>query len=115
MLALGPNTEIFLVPGATDMRKSFDTLAALVRNELHRDPLSGQLFVFSNRRHDRLKILLYDRGGFWLLAKRLESGTFAWPQSPLPSLELSPEELMLLLGGIDLDGATERRWYRKAQ
>ena len=115
MLTIGARGQIFLVAGVTDMRKAFNTLAAVVRNQLHRDPLTGDLFVFCNRRKDRIKILVFERGGFWLCAKRLEVGTFAWPQVPTPDHELSVEELTLLLGGIDLRAAVPRRWYRVAQ
>ena len=114
MLTIGAKGQIFLVAGVTDMRKAFNTLAAVVRNDLHRDPLTGDLFVFCNRRKDRIKILAFERGGFWLAAKRLESGTFAWPEIPTPDHELSVEELTLLLGGIDLKSTVRRRWYRVA-
>ena len=113
MLTLLPSTEIFLVTGATDMRKSFNGLMAIVESELHRDPLSGGLFVFSNRRRDRLKILFWDKIGFWVCAKRLERGTFAWPEANATSVELTGEELVLLLGGIDLASARRRPWYRR--
>jgi transposase len=82
MLTIGTRGQIFLVSGATDTRKAFNTLAAVVRNQLHRDPLSGDLFVFCNRRKDRIKILVFERGGFWLCAKRLESGPLPGPRSP---------------------------------
>jgi|ERR1041384_2037714 transposase len=111
MLSFIPSSEIFLVTGVTDMRKSFNGLMAIVESELRRDPLSGGLFVFSNRRRDRLKILFWDRSGFWVCAKRLERGTFAWPESTATSVELTSEELVLLLGGIDLSGARRRPWY----
>jgi transposase len=114
MLSLLPTAEIFLVAGVTDMRKSFNGLMAIVENELHRDPLSGCLFVFSNGRRDRLKILFWDRSGFWVCAKRLERGTFAWPEATTKSVELTREELLLLLGGIDLAGAQRRPWYSRS-
>jgi transposase len=113
MLTLAPTSQIFLVAGITDMRKSFNGLAAVVRNDLRSDPLSGALFVFSNRRRDRLKVLFWDRSGLWVCAKRLERGTFAWPQPGTPAVELSPEELTLLLGGLDLQEVRPRRWYRR--
>lgn len=115
MLTIGRRGQIFLVAGATDMRKAFNTLSAVVRNQLHRDPLSGDLFVFCNRRKDRVKVLVFERGGFWLCAKRLETGTFAWPEVPTPDHELTVEELTLLLGGIDLKATVHRRWYQVAQ
>jgi transposase len=112
MLTLGNASEIFLVAGATDMRLSFNGLTAIVTNALRKDVREGQLFVFSNRRRNRLKILFWDHGGLWVCAKRLEQGTFYWPKSDAISLELSPEELTLLLGGIDLRDVRPRRWYR---
>ena len=73
MLTIGARGQIFLVAGVTDMRKAFNTLAAVVRNQLHRDPLTGDLFVFCNRRKDRIKILVFERGGFWLCANQPSS------------------------------------------
>ena len=111
MLSFGPQTEIFLVAGATDMRKSYDTLAALVRQALQQDPLSGRVFVFCNHQKNRLKILFWERGGFWLVSRRLEQGTFAWPADgsrPLPA-----EELLLIASGIDLKDTRRRRWYER--
>ena len=80
MLTLSPRTRVFLAPGATDMRKSFDTLTAIVSETLKEDPLSGHLFVFSNRPRTRVKVLLWDGSGL-VMAKRLEKGTFFWPNS----------------------------------
>ncbi len=115
MLNLGHGTRIFLVTGVTDMRKSFDTLAAIVSNTLDEYPYSGHLFAFANRSRNRVKLLLWDRSGFWLFAKRLEKGTFAWPDSSERSIDMTPEELTLLLGGIDLEGAKRRRWYKRPE
>ena len=112
MLTL-PGAQIFLVAGVTDMRKSFRGLPAIVQNTVGRDPLRG-LYVFCNRRRNRLKILFYDRGGYWVCAKRLEQGTFAWPEVGGTSLEMTPEELALLLGGIDLAQTKRRPWYKRA-
>lgn len=106
---LGP-TRVCLAVGATDLRKSFDTLAGVVRNSLRLDPLSGHLFAFTNSRRNRLKILFWDRNGWWLCSKRLESGTLSWPTSECPSVELSPEELTLLVSGIDLSRTQRRKW-----
>src|SRR5262249_61005728 len=79
MLTLSPVVRIYLATGATDLRRSIDGLAALVRERFTLDPLSGHLFLFRNRRGDRIKILAWDPGGFWVLYKRLERGTFPWP------------------------------------
>ena len=95
------------------MRKSFNGLPAIVQNVVGQDPLSGHVFVFCNRRRNRLKILFFDRNGYWVCAKRLEKGTFAWPQVGGVSLEMTAEELALLLGGIDLKETKRRRWYTR--
>jgi transposase len=103
-----------LAAGATDMRKSFDTLSTLVRNDLGGDPTSGHLYVFCNKRRDRIKVLHFDGSGLWVSAKRLEKGTFYWPlDSGERAVELAREELAALLGGLDLHRARRRRWYRE--
>ncbi len=113
MLTVAARTRIFIVTGATDLRKSFDTLAAIVSGTLKEDPYSGHLYVFCNRLRNRLKILVWNRSGFWVLANRLEKGTFAWPSSREKTIDMTPEELSLLLGGIDLRGARRRPWYTR--
>jgi len=113
MLAITTRTEIYLVAGATDLRRSFNGLTAIVQNHLGEDPLSGHVFVFCNRKRDRIKLLFWDRSGLWVCAKRLEKGTFAWPLSGKPSIQLTTEELTLLLGGIDLRDTKRRRWYSR--
>lgn len=110
MLNFLGTTRVYLAVGATDLRKSFDTLAGVVRNSLRHDPLSGHLFAFTNARRNRLKILFWDRNGWWLCCKRLESGTLSWPTSESASVELSAEELTLLLSGIDLSKTQRRPW-----
>jgi transposase len=97
------------------MRKSFDGLAALVTDHLQHDPLSGHLFIFSSKRRDRLKLLYYERGGYAIWYKRLEEGTFAAPQASGDgqSIEMSAEDLSLILSGIDLAGARRRRRYER--
>ena len=79
MIGLLPTTTIFLATAPTDLRKAYDGLAVLVRQSLGQDPLSGSLYVFCNRRRDRIKILFWEEGGYWLCARRLEEGTFRWP------------------------------------
>ena len=113
MLNIGSGMQIFLVAGVTDMRKSFDTLAAVVRSVIHSDPRSGHLFVFCNRRRDRLKVLVWEESGFWLLAKRLERGTFSWPESSPGSVQYSSAELAALLAGLELSGRKRRRYHRR--
>lgn len=93
------------------MRKSFDTLASIVTDQLGVDPLTGALFVFCNRSRNRLKVLWWDRGGFLLLCKRLERGTFSWPAPDAKSVEYTLEEFSLLLAGIDVAQVRVRRWF----
>lgn len=116
MLSLPPSVRIFLAPGATDMRKSFDGLAGAVRRVLERDPVSGHVFVFCNRRKTLVKALVWDRSGFTILAKRLEKGTFSWPcaQPDDDHVEMRSEELAALLGGLDLRRTRRRRWYDRS-
>jgi transposase len=117
VLTLTGSARIFVAIGVTDMRKSFDTLAQEVRGALGEDPLSGSVFVFSNRSRTRIKVLWFDRGGFWLLARRLERGTFAWPKPAADTpkrIELRASELAALLDGIDLSGSRRRAWYERA-
>ena len=115
MLSLSPRTKVYLAPGITDMRKSFDTLAGLVRETLAEEPLSGHLFAFCNRAKNRLKVLFWDGSGLCPLAKRLEKGTFAWPKpnsGNARSITMTPAEFSILMSGLDLAGAKPRRWYR---
>ena len=116
MLSLPTSVRIYLARGATDMRKSIDGLSAITRQALEQDPLSGHLFVFCNRRRDRIKILYWERSGFWLLHKRLEQGTFAWPlpsSSAETKIEMPSSDLAALLGGLDVANAKRRRWYSR--
>jgi transposase len=114
MLTISPAVRIYLATGATDLRRSIDGLSALVRERFTLDPLSGHLFLFRNRRGDRLKILTWDRSGFWLLYKRLERGTFAWPTDTDPApVEMRSADLLLLLSGTDVSHTRRRRWYER--
>ena len=113
MIGLLPTTGIFLATAPTDLRKAYDGLAVLVRQSLGQDPLSGSLYVFCNRRRDRIKILFWEPGGYWLCARRLEEGTFRWPQKEGACACYRREELLLLLGGIDLQQTQARKWYRR--
>ena len=114
MFGWGPATRIYLAAGATDMRKGFEGLYGLARDRLSCDPLSGHIFLFTNARHNRLKLLFWDGSGLWVCAKRLEKGRFRWPEAEGHQLKvvLSHEELALLVGGIDLAATRRRRWYR---
>lgn len=107
--------RIFLAAGVTDMRKSFNGLSGLVRSRLAGDPLSGDLFVFCNRGKNRLKILFFDSTGMWVLAKRLERGTFDWPVelAGRERIELRYEKLLLILNGLEAGELEERRRWRR--
>jgi transposase len=114
LTTLPPSVRIYAALGATDLRRSIDGLSALVRESLRLEPLSGHLFLFRNRRADRLKILVWDCSGFWVLYKRLERGTFAWPLGEgAGPMEMKAADLMLLLSGVE-HGARRRRWYDRA-
>lgn len=114
MLGLGAATRIFVATGATDMRRSFDGLYALVVGQLQQDPQSGHLFLFANKRRDRMKILFFDGSSLWVCARRMEQGRLHWPTSEQGRMQLSREEFALLIGGIDLSTTTKRKWYRRA-
>ena len=114
MLNLPANIRVFLYRSPTDMRKSFCGLHGLVTETLKQDPLSGDFFVFMNRRRDRMKILVWEGDGFSIWYKRLESGTFRLPDANSPTIRLTSTELSLLLGGIDLVNTKRRRHYSKA-
>jgi transposase len=109
----GLGVRIYLCTAPTDMRKGFDTLAALVRASLQYDPLSGHLFLFVGRNRDRLKILYWDADGFAVWYKRLEEGTFRLPaaKNAGASVELKASELAMLLAGIDLTSIKRRRRF----
>lgn len=114
MFGIGPATRIYLAAGSTDMRKSFEGLHGLVRDRLSCDPLSGHVFLFTNAQRNRLKLLFWDGSGLWVCAKRLEKGRFRWPEAAGEETKviLSHEELVLLIGGIDLTRTKPRAWYR---
>jgi transposase len=118
MIPWGPATRVYLAPGATDLRKGFEGLGDRVRHHLKEDPLSGHLFVFSNRTHTRVKLIYWDGSGTWLLTKKLAKGRFHWPRiedEPGPAaLRILAEELTLLLSGIDLARTRSRDWWRQA-
>ena len=116
MLNFTGSLKVFVALEPCDMRKGFNGLHAMVTERLGEDPRTGSLFVFSNRRHSRLKILYWDGSGLWILSKRLERGTFSWPKSAEPKaakLRLTPEALALLMDGVDMRGAKLRPWYER--
>ncbi len=115
MFGLGPAIKIYVAAEAVDMRKGFEGLYGLVRDHLGQDPLSGYLFLFTNRAHTRLKALVWDGSGLWVCAKRLERGRFHWPEAKdVASVSMRSEELAMLINGMDLAQARPRsNWYRK--
>lgn len=114
MLTFGGG-RVFLVAGVTDMRKSFNGLAGIVRERLQSDPMSRHLFFFCNRDRNRMKVLVADESGMWVLSKRLDRGTFAWPAATagVARVEYREEQLALLLRGFDVEGLRPRRWRRR--
>jgi transposase len=102
VLSLPATLRIFLAVEPADMRKGFDGLSQLVRDRIAQDPLSGHLYVFRNRRRDRIKILYWDRDGLALWYKRLEKGTFRFPEARDGRAEVTPAEMAAILEGIDL-------------
>jgi transposase len=113
LVSLPTSVHIWLATHATDLRKSFDSLAELVRQQLAGDPLSGQLFVFRNKRADRVKLLYWDEDGFVIVYKRLEAGTFRFPEATAAGVEIRAVDLQMLLDGVDLDSVKRRRRYRR--
>ena len=122
MLSLSLPGRVFLCTLPTDMRKSFDSLAGLVTEQLGQDLLSGDLFVFRSRRGDRLKLLYWDSDGLAIWYKRLEEGTFVFPQpnaerarAGAHGIAIRPAELAMLLDGIDLANVKRRKRYQRPQ
>lgn len=117
MLSLASNMRIFVAKAPVNMRLSFDSLAGLVTNQIGRDPMNGDLYVFFNKRADSVKILVWDRHGWSLLYKRLEKGTFMPPDAKeleANSMEIENARLAMILEGIDMRGAKVRqRWLAK--
>ena len=115
MIALAPQIRVFLYRLPTDMRKSFHGLVALTESALRQDPLSGSLFVFLNRRRDRIKILYWGQTGFCIWYQQLEKGTYQLPAEPRAEqevLEVTRSQLSLILDGIDLSSARQRRRFQ---
>ncbi len=113
MLSLAAGTRIFVAAGPTDMRKGFDGLQGVISGVLQQDPLCGHLFLFVNRRRDKLKILYWDGDGLAIWYKRLEQGTFQLPEikDDQPSVEMRSDELTMLLRGIDLATVQRRKRF----
>jgi transposase len=140
MLIFTKSLRVCLALRPVDLRRGFEGLVAVVTQELKEDERSSQIFVFTNKRKDRVRLLYWDGTGLWLMTKRLEKGTFAWPQTPAirasvtdaadaaasdqapagrnegpVKLPFRAEALEMLLSGIDLKGATMRPWYEDPQ
>jgi transposase len=115
VLTLGLTGRIHVCLQTQDGRKGIDGLSAVVSTHLGRDPLSGDLFVFRNRRGDRLKILAWQGDGFALYLRRLERGTFAFPSGDTADLSITTTELAMILGGMELPGAQRRTRYQRPE
>ena len=113
MFSLASSFRYYLYRGSTDMRKSFDGLSGLVQSQLKRNPMSGEVFIFVNRRRTKVKLLRWEQGGFILYYKRLESGTFELPkfQNESVSCQMSWTTLMLMIQGISIEKSKQRRRY----
>jgi len=115
MIMLPSAVRIFLCMRPTDLRQSFDGLTGLVQECFGQDPLTGHLFLFVNRRGDRIKILYFDRDGLAIWYKRLEAGSFEMPSTAeLDGVELQPAQLAMILSGIDLRSARQRKRFQHA-
>jgi len=117
VIHLPASVRVYLCLTACDMRKSFDSLHALVRDHLELNAYAGHLFVFASRRRDRVKILYWDRDGFAIWSKRLEEGTYAVPfanEAGEKRREITAQELGALLSGIDLERAEKRKRYQRS-
>lgn len=114
MLSFHSHLKIFIATAPCDLRMSFNGLWTAAQQQLGEDPKNGALFVFGNRRRNRIKILYCDGSGVCVLAKRLDEGTFHWPQSAGESgakIRLAPQALQLLLDGVELKDSARRAWY----
>lgn len=117
MLSFHAQLKVFVATVPCDLRMSFNGLWNAAQQQLGEDPKSGALFAFTNRRRNRIKILYFDGTGVVVLAKRLEEGTFSWPQSagePNAKIRLAPQALQLLLDGVELKAGARRAWYEAA-
>jgi transposase len=113
MLSLPVSVRIFVACEPTDLRRSFDRLAAMVSEVLGEDPFSGHVFCFFNRRRDRVKVLVWDRNGFWLHYKRLERGTFERIDGSSKRIEIDRARMSMLLEGIDTRTSRFRRHFAR--
>ena len=116
MLSLSRHVRVFLACDPVDMRKSFTGLVALTESILREDPLSGHLFVFINRRRDRIKLLYWGGTGFCIWYQQLEKGSYQLPEATAgdvkPGIEITATQLSLILDGIDLASVRQRARYQ---
>ncbi len=112
MLGLSANLRYFLCCSAVDMRNGFDGLAGIVRNQLKKDPISGDVFIFLNKRRTHIKLLYWDGDGFALFYKRLERGRYAFTVHHESSKQIKREELLMLLEGLSFDEMKRKKRYR---
>ena len=112
MFTLTSSHRYYLYDQPTDMRKSFDSLSGIVRNQLHRDPMSGEVYVFINKQRNRIKLLHWEAGGFVLYYKRLEKGLFELPKAKANTLAVSWSTLMMIVEGISLDYLRKKDRYQ---
>ncbi len=114
MLTFSGSLKIYVAVEPCDMRIGFNGLQGAVAEKLKANVRDGALFVFTNKRRTRLKVLYFDGSGLWVMTKRLEQGTFSWPrqaEAGTTRIVLAPEAFALLTDGIDLNRATMRPWY----
>jgi len=111
MFSLNAHQSYYIYSEATDMRKGFNGLSGLVRNELQKNPMNGAVYIFVNRRKDRMKILVWESGGFVLYYKLLESGTFQLPKIQGNSTSISWHQLVLIMEGVELSSVKKRKRY----
>ena len=114
MLSLPSSVRVFLCLTPVDMRRSFDGLASVAEGVIRQDPLSGHLFVFRGRRGDRIKVLFWDRDGYALWYKRLETGVFRFPSQAGQAKEITAAELGMILEGIEVSTVTRHKRFRLA-
>jgi transposase len=114
MFPVSSHSKFYLYAHPVDMRKSFNGLYGVVTNYLHRDPCCGDVFMFVNKRRDRMKMLVWDKGGFWIFYKQLECGRFQSLKHTVKNeIHLSYDQIVMLLEGVDLYSVKRRKRYLK--
>lgn len=115
MFPVSSSSRFYLYCAPADMRKSFDGLSGLVSNQMRSDPLNGDVYLFINRRRNRLKMLVWDAGGFWLFYKRLEQGCFQLPRGNGDQAEMDYHTLSMLIAGIDYTRIKRKKRYKRSE